>query len=422
MKRIVCIICFISAVYSLKAQSPYTDPTWQNVMQDEFDTLGLRTYLWERYWPWWQDSTELCSGVSQRVPATYTRNNNNFIFDTVGTGSVIINIKKESSPYREEVWYWDSTFNLNVDSIDFNYTMGMLRSKLRYKYGYFECRFKIPQYGSGTQTKGISPGFWMYGNNSDSADYSLQNIWAEIDAAEILSGKSVDGTNHNCTSSNIHYQKCNTTSTNPSCIASDNVAIHDFYNEQNSSETPNCTSLNFNTYHTFSIEWDSLNIKIYLDGVLNLRNINVTKPWDMTPMSLIANFIVPACNFSPYGDSLGAGNVNPYNMQIDYIKVWQLKCDCANQLSIANINLGTYNSKIYKSIQITGTSSTTLNSGDNLTLRANDYIQIDKEFTVNAGASCLLLPTPCTVSYSTNASYITGPPPEEFNVSRRIQQ
>jgi hypothetical protein len=78
---------------------PKNDPDWQLVFEDEFDSLGLNTYKWNmRDWrcSLYSSYDDLDSCIINR---THRTNDNSYlIFDTTGTGKIIIRAIKPDTP------------------------------------------------------------------------------------------------------------------------------------------------------------------------------------------------------------------------------------------------------------------------------------------------------------------------------------
>ena len=78
----------------------------------------------------------------------------------------------------------------------------------------------------------------------------------------------------------------------------------------------------------------------------------------------------------------------PADMLIDSFKVYKLKEDCSDFINSTNYNFSTYNNVEKNFINIgQGGGSNSLSVGDNVILRASQYIDISGDFYVPVGAS-----------------------------------
>ena len=182
---------------------------------------------------------------------------------------------------------------------DVSYTSGRIntQNKHNFKYGYFECRAKVPQ------GAGYLPAFWMM-----PADENLYGQWpkcGEIDIMEVM------GQQTNKLYGTIHYGEPHAESQGTSILESGNFA------EQ---------------YHVFGCEWEPGSIKWYVDGVLyheehdwysttkNVGTVAYPAPFDQ-PFYIILNVAV--------GGSW-VGNIDDTTvfderarLVVDYVRVYQ---------------------------------------------------------------------------------------------------
>ncbi|HRF99625.1 MAG TPA: glycoside hydrolase family 16 protein [Bacteroidia bacterium] len=152
------IIVFVFAL--IFSANVYSQVMWQvkiNSSQkwyyqdgDEFNNPIIDENKWVFGMPW--------GNVVMNQDLVYSRNN---VIVENGLASFIA--RKEEVSARINEWeikpkYLDKTGKKVVDGMyDVNYTAGMLSSKRKYKYGYFELRFKA------NEEKGIWPAFWLFG-------------------------------------------------------------------------------------------------------------------------------------------------------------------------------------------------------------------------------------------------------------------
>jgi hypothetical protein len=81
-------------------------------------------------------------------------------------------------------------------------------------------------------------------------------------------------------------------------------------------------------------------------------------------------------------------------LDVDYIRVYQLKLHCDSNCVISVFNPDTFGYGLYRTITI-GTGTSVISSGKDVDIMATDGITINGDFTVAAGASLLLETKPC---------------------------
>jgi beta-glucanase (GH16 family) len=163
------------------------------------------------------------------------------------------------------------------------------QNKFDFKYGKIEARIKLP-YG-----QGIWPAFWMLGANISSVGWPA---CGEIDIMEMIGGSGNDNTTH----STIHW---------------DNNGQHASYGE--SYTLP--TGILADDFHIFSVEWDTQQIKGFIDGIQYFTA-------DITPSGLseFHNDFFIILNVAVGGNWPGSPNATtefPQTMQVDYIRVYK---------------------------------------------------------------------------------------------------
>jgi hypothetical protein len=92
-----------------------------------------------------------------------------------------------------------------------------------------------------------------------------------------------------------------------------------------------------------------------------------------------------------YGPGTSGNTIFPNYFQIDYLKIWQQKtsCDTVESFCASAFNHSTYTYAVKKSISIGGSGCTTstINTSDNVSLWATDYILIDQGTVINPNGS-----------------------------------
>jgi PKD repeat protein len=163
------------------------------------------------------------------------------------------------------------------------------QNKFDFKYGRIEARIKLP-YG-----QGIWPAFWMLGANFSSVGWPT---CGEIDIMEMVGGTDKDNTVH----ATLHWDNDGANAnyglsyTLPSGIFADD-------------------------YHIFAVEWDSQEIKAYMDDIEYFVA-------DITPEQLSEfqnNFFI-LLNVAVGGNWPGSPDATtsfPQTMEVDYVRVYQ---------------------------------------------------------------------------------------------------
>ncbi len=130
---------------------------------DEFNNYDYSQDHWDKMFPW--------------GPYTggqhYNRQDSNHVYED-GHLSLVAKYEK----YRGEVFAWDSAGNFSPYEKDFDYTSAMYYSKRKYKHGYFECRFKVPE------VQGTNSAFWLFGEESNEIDV-FEILGSETDHAKM---------------------------------------------------------------------------------------------------------------------------------------------------------------------------------------------------------------------------------------------
>lgn len=253
--------------------------SWQYKSGDEFNGNEVNTLLWDHTYPWGRNL--YCSGDIQY----YTDGKNS----EVRNGNLILTAKRERITTKA-VPYEGDDFPLRCPGIDagknlktFDYTSGMIFSKQKFQYGYFEIRFNADA-GSG-----LWPAFWLYGGNPND----------ELDIFELR------GDNHkhfhvdvHCKSGCKNYKRfLGLARTN----WGGNIEMSSGWNEG---------------YNIISAEWQPGFIKWYLNG----KPAGYWKGSITQPMWLITNLAVTDMNGAFPGNP--SKTSFPKQMNIDYIRVW----------------------------------------------------------------------------------------------------
>ncbi len=124
---------------------------WYLRDDDEFNIYSLNDEMWQVGYPW--------GPYAMSLDMIYKRDNLEF-----DKGLLTIVTKKEQTVSKVNEWDIDKKYlakyhkTMNPDgSYNFEYSGGAFSTRKKYKYGYFEMRFK------GNAEKGMWPAFWLYG-------------------------------------------------------------------------------------------------------------------------------------------------------------------------------------------------------------------------------------------------------------------
>jgi hypothetical protein len=257
-------------------------------------------------------------------------------------------------------------------------------SKSRFKYGYFEARFKVNR-AKGNANQGIGQCFWLFPFGGFTPRTSM---YSEIDIAEI---DAVSG----LTTSNIHYRQLN----EPDEIISKAIKFE--------SDLAGIKFISQENWQTFSCEWTPEEINIYFNGILmtHFEGVLVTKtnmiekPKVLDEMNIILDIEGTDLDhpgghkrFGNYLDPTTNSPNLPFEFDIDYVKVYKLKNTGCEQAIIAqnSYNFSNYQHGLKKSIRFglenCSNCSAVVNQ-QNISLRAADGISLEDGFEVTASSN-----------------------------------
>lgn len=167
-----------------------------------------------------------------------------------------------------------------------NFDSGILRSRHRIKYGYFEARIK-----GHNPWAPASPAFWLaYGAPCDDIDK-----WTELDVVEIGLGPDAP---HSITHANHIWRH--------PCL--DGPAQHGAFR-------PTVPFHPSDDFHTYALEWDEEQVTWYVDGAQH-RTMPTQPYYDQPLVMMLSQGLGPSRgNQTPEGF--------PTTMEVDYVRVWQ---------------------------------------------------------------------------------------------------
>ncbi|HKR03860.1 MAG TPA: family 16 glycosylhydrolase [Bacteroidia bacterium] len=395
-KLLFILFCFYS--FSLKAQFPPADSSYELVFYDEFDTIFPGTIINDSLWdrtPPWNQGTNITGNVNCCVNPGSGCDTSGYIYWDVAykirnpSDSSTIKISNGTCKLLTnkvdtvgEVWNWpecdpvtdtavtgtpcqydtcllaqDSTYYCyTIDTIPFKYTSGELYSRQMFKYGYFEIKFKLPPLPVPPNNfRGHGANFFLYAANPASG-----NWWSEIDIFELNAFNSTYGDTSDFTSS-VHY-------------SNKDSSWHPFAHV----DPGNITN---NVWHIAACWWTPEFIKIYLDDtlILSVQNDTLIPTDSLIKMPIFIDTSNPASNFCTNFDTVNTQF--PYTYEIDYVRVYQLKQQCDTDKVYCNVTESTFESRLYNSLTIGGDSCVaTFTSGANVTGLGNEYVLLDEGF------------------------------------------
>jgi beta-glucanase (GH16 family) len=213
----------------------------------------------------------------------------------------------------EEQYYTSSPNNIKLDTgylhitaLEQNfggaaYTSSRIKTQELFdtKYGKIESRIKLPI------GQGLWPAFWMLGSNITSVGWPS---CGEIDIMEhVNNAPDIHGT--------LHY---------------DNSG-HTYFG--------NNVTCDVTEFHVYSIEWDALSIKWFLDGTLfytaNIQGGIFSREEFHTPFFMILNLAVGG----QWPGSPDGTTVFPASMFVDYVRVYSESVGLETEDALENISI-----------------------------------------------------------------------------------
>jgi hypothetical protein len=282
-------------------------------------------------------------------------------------------------------------------NLNHKYYGALLTSKSRFKYGYFEARFKVNR-AKGNANQGIGQCFWLFPFGTLPAPRTSN--YSEIDISEIdaVTGEST---------SNIHYREINNNDNNKV-----RDAIESPENSSNGTILPGTKLINQEIWNSYACEWTPEEVNIYINGQLVahyegavLQNDERTsirtyhKPSYLDEMNIVLDIEGTDSDhegghkrFGRYLDpNINSPNL-PFEFDIDYVKVYKLKNTGCEQAIITqnSYNFSNYQHGLKKSIRFglenCSNCSAVVNQ-QNISLRAADGISLEDGFEVTANSN-----------------------------------
>lgn len=271
-------LALLSWVYSI-AQLP-AHATWKLVWSDEFN------------------------GANADLDTGWNSSNGGYLSSTINCSRWRNNAIESDSTlkltYRKE----KTSGGSGTSAWNYDWTAGSISTKRKFKFGYFECRYKI------ATSKGTNNSFWLI--SSKNKDTSIKTFEIDINEGQ-FANSSTDTWNQVRT--NVHnwsdtFRNSSGTLTHPSSSLSTNP--NPWYNVGYE-------------YHIMGLEWNENELIWYLDGkIIRISpNVNAYKApvncYDFAPIYLSAATI-------PWMNGINGvipDSVNGKNMEVDYVRVYE---------------------------------------------------------------------------------------------------
>jgi len=344
-KEILLGLLFICP-WILSAQTPAEDQNWNITtlkFNDDFTTFdGTK---WIKQFPW--GTTD----PSWKVNFTPAQVTNQQVTEPSGQVTNYLELKAEIYP---------SDVTKPIHS-------GTVTATTKMLYGYFEIRARI----RATAGYQYNSAFWLWDSYNCDCPSSCPGWYDEIDFIEALPRGTYSGGSYEY----MEFQRNTNVRVGTCSGETDHI-------------TPHFSIAESQNFHVYGFEWTPNNVICYRDGVPYSYLYKTILPTHPMNMMLQLGFSDNGVYYTDPANHM----VFPNYMDIDYVKVYDLdKGDFINY-SVTSFNPDTYNYTVKNTITIGG-GTTTIVSGKNVTLRAENDMTINGEFTVDNGAEFTMLPT-----------------------------
>ncbi len=264
---------------------------WELVFEDNFDGSELDQKVWQTHFPWGPYITENHS-------IYYTQ-------DNVKVENGILNLTMDRNPGFYDLWRFENG-GLVAEPKWYEYTSGMIYSKVPYQGGKFEIRCKLP-----SNLEDLNPAFWLHGG-----------CMQEIDVFEFLreDKQEISLSYHG---SNVAPRICEEEN---HCVNTFDVSLSEDFHE--------------NKWHTYSVEWTINSIIWRIDGKIkrqvgrvvagNSEIYNITVPGNYTRIPSFPYMDTPMYVIVNFGEVLTDNVRNgslfwQRHMEVDYINIYKEK-------------------------------------------------------------------------------------------------
>ena len=399
MKRILYLCVIMTLSMNMMAQIDLNDQNWHGSLIENFDETVS-------YWQW---HTNNFSNSNYRWKAflgnhidTDNLNHlyqfNNARYDSIN-GAMLLVSEYDTLKLIPHYQFALPTNGSTYGSIYINnkfYFSGAIEyvkniwhpEQGRFKYGYFEIRCKLPKH------RGAFPAFWLHGASTNASD----PYYEEIDVFEYT--WSIGDPN------GYHWLFENPNPTfagDPHVITTGiyqnllgDTIIHDTDTYARNYPRLPYGGPDISGWHTYSCEWMPDHVYWYLDGRL------VNSYFDVAhiphhPMALKTNYAINKYALKDYSPTGQPEWKDGDTMTIDYIKVYQLECDCdTEEVIISQNELSQFIYKVKKSITLAPANGTiAIGANDKVSFRATDSFEINGPFEIQQGGEFTVIMQAC---------------------------
>ncbi|MEQ9461084.1 MAG: family 16 glycosylhydrolase [Phycisphaeraceae bacterium] len=183
------------------------------------------------------------------------------------------------------------------------YRSGLVRTIEEQTYGRWEIRANLPT------TQGMWPAIWLLPRTAP---------WPTGGEIDIMENR---GSNPFVTSSAYHW--------GPSWPSN---FVYGEYQESSAQGDP----VNFHeSFNTYAVEWEPEEIRYYVNDNLHFTVHESVAPISSTPMSLIINLAIGG----DFGGDPNGSTQFPQEMQVDYVRVWELGDQASKPPFVAGPNM-----------------------------------------------------------------------------------
>jgi len=397
---ITTVLFLGSTVNTANGQTLANDPLYQLVFFDEFDSLALNTNKWDTKWPWGPNipnsnfDSNACAGsmdIAYNYYPPFHSIDINRTYDTTGSGFHRMISKRENTPVTGQVYTYDVNGNYTgTIGKPFKYTTAMLWSKKIFKFGYIELKYRLSNVSSlppNNIYNAYGPNLWMWRGLKDTAFAS----YSEID---IFEQRGIDWNMGAC----VHYRRYPNKDNSGNLIAPptgnpmDTLYFHanccpSAYPPQFPYSRKYFGPFNGGAWHIVGCEWTPEYLDFYYDSQDTLQRFtdNKIKVSKLNPMPLIIDNYTPAFQYCIPFDTLLT--TVPFNYDVDYIKVYQIKQDCSTKI-FNGVSSSNYPSVLYKDVTLNGTS--VFNNGFHH-ICGQDFVTLNDGFEISGTNSTIII-------------------------------
>lgn len=388
MKKFVYLCGMMLISLNMMAQIDLNDTTWRKTFSDDFTVSGRSWYIWasspDKKWRGYPGSGVTSGGGFQ----VYQYSNCQF-FPSEGKMKLVAEYDSTNRirnnqyelpgwmgndfPSPDSLFYFSGDIDARRDSTVSD-TTGI-------KFGYFEIRCKLPS------NPGAHTAFWLQGADADPLDPYYEEIdifehsWALGDPKAswlVLPNPKPTEAGDPFLYSTAILQN----------LIGDTL---DPYTDGYGIKYPRIDyGPGVTGWHTYACEWMPDYVYWYLDGHL-VNSYFDKKHIPQHPLTLKTSYAIDVYATDPVysSDSIVIGHVPDWmgsdTMYVDYIKVYQLKCDCnTDELITCQNELNGYQYSVKNSVSIAPTNGIiTVGNTDQKMIRVVESFRLSGPFEAN---------------------------------------